>query len=124
MRPQQFGFAKGKSTTDAIHIARQLQEKFMQKKKKLFHIFVDLEKAFDKVPRQAIEWALRRQLVPEWLVRAVMGLYHHSSSQVRFAGAMSGSFPIDGVYQGSALSPLLLKLVMEESTKHCRRSEP
>ena len=46
-------------------------------KKKLFHFFVDLEKAFDKVPRQAIEWALRRQLVPEWLLRAVMGLYHH-----------------------------------------------
>ena len=125
VHPQQFGFAQGKSTTDAIHIARQLQEKFMQKKKKLFHIFVDLEKAFDKVPRQAIEWALRRQLVPEWLVRAVMGLYHHSSSQVRFAGAMSGSFPIGvGVHQGSALSPLLFKLVLEESTKHCRRGDP
>ena len=30
--PQQFGFAAGKSTTDAIFIARQLQEKFLQKK--------------------------------------------------------------------------------------------
>ena len=42
--PQQFGFAAGKSTTDAIFILRQLQEKFLQKKQKLYHIFVDLEK--------------------------------------------------------------------------------
>ena len=32
VHPQQFGFAQGKSTTDAIHITRQLQEKFQQKK--------------------------------------------------------------------------------------------
>ena len=125
VHPQQFGFAQGKSTTDAIYITRQLQEKFLQKKQKLYHIFVDLEKAFDKVPRQSIEWALRRQLVPEWLVRAVMALYNNSSSQVRFAGALSDKFPISvGVHQGSALSPLLFKLVMEETTKHCRRGDP
>ena len=125
VHPQQFGFAQGKSTTDAIHIARQLQEKFLQKKKKLYQIFVDLEKAFDKVPRQSIEWALRRQLVPEWLVRAVMSLYQNSSSKVRFAGDMSSKFPIGvGVHQGSALSPLLFKLVMEETTKECRRGDP
>ena len=48
--PQQFGFTAGKSMTDAIFIARQLQEKYLQKKQKLCHIFVDLEKAFYKVP--------------------------------------------------------------------------
>ena len=123
--PQQFGFAAGKSTTDAIFIARQLQEKFLQKKQKLYHIFVDLEKAFDKVPRQSITWALRRQMVPEYLVRAVMGLYENSTSQVRFAGGLSEKFPIKvGVHQGSALSPLLFKLVMEEATKSIRKGDP
>ena len=123
--PQQFGFASGKSTTDAIFIVRQLQEKFLQKKQKLYHIFVDLEKAFDKVPRQSITWALRRQMVPECLVRAVMGLYENSTSQVRFAGGLSEKFPIKvGVHQGSALSPLLFKLVMEEATKSIRRGDP
>lgn len=123
--PQQFGFATGKSTTDAIFIARQLQEKFLQKKQELYHIFVDLEKAFDKVPRQSIAWALRRQLVPECLVRAVMGLYEGSTSRVRFAGGLSEKFPIEvGVHQGSALSPLLFKLVMEEATKSIRKGDP
>ena len=61
----QCGFMPGKSCTDAIFIIRRLQEKYMEKKKSLFHIFVDLEKAFDRVPRTLIEWALRRQQVPE-----------------------------------------------------------
>ena len=123
--PQQFGFAAGKSTTDAIFIARQLQEKYLQNKQRLYHIFVDLEKAFDKVPREAITWALRRQLVPEYLIIAVSSLYVDSTSQVRFAGGLSQKFPIKvGVHQGSALSPLLFKLVMEEATKAVRKGDP
>jgi len=40
----QFGFMKGKGTTDAIYIVRQMQEKFRAKGKKLYFGFVDLEK--------------------------------------------------------------------------------
>ena len=43
--------------TNAIFIARELQEKNLQKKQKLYHISVDLEKAFDKLPQEAIIWA-------------------------------------------------------------------
>ena len=41
----QFGFMKGKGTSDAIFIVRQMQEKFRAKGKKLYFGFVDLEKA-------------------------------------------------------------------------------
>jgi len=41
-----FGFMKGKGTTDAIFIARQMQQKFRAKGKKLYCGFVDLEKSF------------------------------------------------------------------------------
>ena len=47
----QFGFMPGKSTTEAIFVMRQLQEKFRKKKKRFYHIFVDLEKALDRFPR-------------------------------------------------------------------------
>ena len=47
----QFGFMPGRGTTDAIFILRQLQEKHLAKNKKLYFTFVDLEKAFDRVPR-------------------------------------------------------------------------
>ena len=115
----------GRSTTDAIFILRQLQEKYCQNKQKLYHIFVDLEKAFDKVPRRVVEWALRKQLVPEYIVKLVMALYNESFSKVRFAGSISDRFPVNvSVHQGSALSPHLFILVMEEVTKECRTGDP
>ena len=57
----QFGFMPGKGTTDAIFIMRQVQEKHQAKKKKLYYAFVDLEKAFDRVPREVVRWALQTE---------------------------------------------------------------
>jgi len=56
----QFGFMPGKGTTDAIFRVRQMQEKYGCKGKKLHFAFVDLEKAFDRVPREVTRWALRK----------------------------------------------------------------
>jgi len=47
-----------KGTTDAIFRVRQTQEKYGSKGKNLCFAFVDLEKAFDRVPRQVTRWAL------------------------------------------------------------------
>ena len=56
----QFGFVPGRGTTDAIFVLRQLQEKYLAANKRLYIAFVDLEKAFDRVPRKIIWWALRK----------------------------------------------------------------
>jgi len=47
----QFGFMEGKGTTDSIFMTGQVQENF---KGKLYFGFVDLEKTFDRVPREVI----------------------------------------------------------------------
>ena len=86
----QFGYMPEKSSIDAIFIPRRLQEKNIEKKKKLYHIFVDLEKALDRVPLRTIEWPLRRQHVPEQLFQLVMCLYIGSRSKVCAAGGTMG----------------------------------
>ena len=50
----QFGFVPGRGTTDAIFVVRQLQEKYLAANKRLYMAFLDLEKAFDRVPRKVI----------------------------------------------------------------------
>ena len=55
--------------TNAIFTVRQMQENFRVKGKKLYFGFVDLEKAFDRVPRKVIRWAMRKLGVEEWLYR-------------------------------------------------------
>jgi len=79
----QFGFMPWKGTTDAIFTVWQMQEKYGCKRKKLCFTFVDLEKAFDRVPREVTRWALKKVGVDEWLVKAVMVMYEGTQTVVR-----------------------------------------
>ena len=109
----QFGFMPGKGTTDAIFIMRQVQEKHQaKKKKKLYYVFVDLEKAF--VPGEVVRWALRKLGVDEWLIRTVMTLYIETCTVVRTDAGLSESFEVKvGLHEGSVLSPLLFASVRD-----------
>ena len=55
IREEQYEFVAGKGTTDAIFILRNLQEKYLENDKELYLVFVDLEKALDRMPRVMIE---------------------------------------------------------------------
>ena len=84
----------GKGTTDAIFIMQQVQEKHQARKKKLYYGIVDLEKAFDRVPREVVRWALRKLSVDEWLIRTVMALYTEACTVVGTDAGLSESFEV------------------------------
>ena len=119
----QFGFMAGRSTTDAIFIVRQLQEKYLAKNKELWMAFVDLEKAFDRVPREVVWWALRCLSVDEWIMSGIRAMYGDATTRVRLNGREreSNAFSVRvGVHQGSVLSPLLFIIVLEALSREFR----
>ena len=121
----QFGFMAGKSTTDAIFIVRQLQEKYLARNKELWMAFVDLEKAFDRVPREVVWWALRCLGVDEWIVSVIKAMYEDATTTVRVNGRESKAFSVRvGVHQGSVLSPLLFIIVLEALSREFREGLP
>ena len=121
----QYGFMPGRGTTDAIFILRQLQERYLQKNKRLYFVFVDLEKAFDRVPRQVLWWAMRKLGVEEWIVRLVQALYDGAKCRVRVNHKLGQPFSVKvGLHQGSVLSPLLFIIVLEALSMEFRTGCP
>jgi len=86
---------------------------------------VDLEKTFDRVPREVISWAMRKLGVEEWLVTAVLSMYIGAKTVVRTVYGNSKDFEVKvGMHQDSGLSPLLFVIVMEVTSREFRVDMP
>ena len=68
---QQYGFMPVKSTTDALFALKVLMEKYREGQKELHCVFVDLEKAYDKVPREEVWYCMRKSGLAEKYMRIV-----------------------------------------------------
>ncbi|KAK3546668.1 hypothetical protein QTP70_031404, partial [Hemibagrus guttatus] len=85
---QQYSFMPRKSTTDAIFALRILMEKYRDGQMELHCLFVDLEKAYDRVPREELWYCMRKSGVAEKYVRVVQDMYERSRTVVRCAVVM------------------------------------
>ncbi|KAK3551815.1 hypothetical protein QTP70_027241 [Hemibagrus guttatus] len=109
---QQYGFMPRKSTTDAIFALRILMEKYRDGQRELHCVFVDLEKAYDRVPREELWYCMMRSGVSEKTV-------------VRCAVGQTEEFNVEvGLHQGSALSPFLFAIVMDQLSEEVRQESP
>ena len=72
---RQYGVQRGKSTIQSLFCLRMLQEKHTEFGKELHVVFVDLENAYDRVPRELIWYSLRRKDVPEAYINIIRVMY-------------------------------------------------
>ncbi|KAK3515360.1 hypothetical protein QTP70_018751 [Hemibagrus guttatus] len=122
---QQYGFMPRKSTTDAIFALRILMEKYRDGQRELHCVFVDLEKAYDRVPREELWYCMRKSGVAEKYVRVVQDMYERSRTVVKCAVGQTEEFKVEvGLHQGSALSPFLFAIAMDQLSEEVRQESP
>ena len=75
----------GKGTTDAMFALRMLMEKYREGQRELHCVYVDLEKAYDRVPREELWYCMRKSGIMKNYLRLVQDMYEESETVVRCA---------------------------------------
>ncbi|KAK3528732.1 hypothetical protein QTP70_010392 [Hemibagrus guttatus] len=88
-------------------------------------VLENLEKAYDRVPREELWYCMRKSGVAEKYVRVVQDMYERSRTVVRCAVGQTEEFKVEvGLHQGSALSPFLFAIVMDQLSEEVRQESP
>jgi hypothetical protein len=115
----------GRLTMEVIFLIRQLMERCREQKKGMHMVFIDQEKAYDKVSRNVMWWTLPKHKVSIKYITLIKDMYDNVVTSVRTTDRDNNDFPINiRVHQGLALSPYLFALVMDEVTKRHTRCYP
>ncbi|KAK3555041.1 hypothetical protein QTP86_005805 [Hemibagrus guttatus] len=86
---------------------------------------MNLEKAYYRVPREELWYCMRKSGVAEKYVRVVQDMYERSRTVVRCAVGQTEEFKVEvGLHQGSALSPFLFAIVMDQLSEEVRQESP
>ena len=118
IRENQFGFMPGRSTTEVIHLLRRLMEKYRERKKDLHMVFINLEKAYDNIPRRIVWDSLKDRGISQRYIEAIQGMYDRVSTNIHTPMGIIESFPIKvRLHQGSTPSPFIFTVIMKEISK-------
>ena len=110
----QCGFVPGRGLTDAAFVLQQLMAKSWSHAAPLYLAFIDLRKAFDSVPRDALWRVLRAYGAPPLLVELLMDLHTGTLAAVRLGALKGESFSVScGVRQGCVVAPLLFNVFID-----------
>jgi len=114
IRNEQAGFRPGRSCTDHINTVRIIIEQSNEWNSSLYLLFVDFERAFDSVKRNAIWKALCEIGIPRKITQLIQEMYREAGNRVLHKGKQSDTYyNTRGVRQGCVLSPLLFLIVLD-----------
>ena len=111
---EQAGFRAGRTTTEQIFNLCILCEKYLQHQQDIYHVFIDFEKACDRVWHAALWAIMKKYNISTNLIQIIKDLYDKATSAVLFNSSIGDWFKITvGVRQGCLLSPTLLNIFLE-----------
>ncbi|XP_068213463.1 uncharacterized protein [Palaemon carinicauda] len=85
----------------------------------------DLEKAFDRFPREEVLRCLSKKMVPEKYVQLIQEKYQEAYTRVRsIVGVMEGLEMRVGLHHESVLRPFIFKVVIDVMTEAAREALP
>ena len=111
----QYGFMKERGTRDAIFNLRVLCERAIDIQRKVYIIFLDYEKAFDRVNHNKLMECLQRCGIDGKDYNIIQNLYWELKAKVRVGDLQSEKIEIKrGVRQGCIMSPTLFNRYTED----------
>ena len=111
----QFGYQKGKSTIDCIFLLHSIVSKVLSNGQKLYAIFIDYEKCFDKINHMFLWQKLISENVGSKMTNAIKAMYSIVRSVVKHKQETSDIIDIKlGVKQGDPSSSLLFMLFVND----------
>ena len=88
-------------------------------------VFIDLEKAYDRVPRQEVLMCLREHYVPEKCVSLVKDTYEEARTEVKTSIGLTGKTTVRvGLHQGSSLSLYLFDIILDMMGRSTKEQPP
>ena len=113
----QKGFIPGRDGRENVIVVQACLDKLSNKKEGGI-IFLDLEKAFDRVSHEALFMLLEGFKFPTLFIKTIKGIYNNSNVTIKVNDTTTGEIPVrSGTNQGCPISPLLFTIIAEVLTQ-------
>lgn len=123
---EQGGFRKGRAPTDNVLLLKEIIRGAKKDKKKLYLLFVDIKKCYDRTSHSLIERTLEAMGFPKATRAFLTKIYRENSAEILLGEGRKGK-PFDigiGVKQGCPLYPTILNLVLDPIIRSMTSSPP